>query len=346
MPTPGKHEQEFPKLSPARLSLFIGAILAGVAVAILIAPLLFRIVPSDLTRIQVLLDALRSDEYAPEFIVLGSSVARDGLDARIISEELPGQPPGFNFGSPGQGMTEALMLAQEMPESVNTVVQVLGSMALKGVTMIDENKYNAYYMYGLRLNENVAHRLRTIYGEKAAILDDGYLDHAFRSRWAVRQLLDTTMRRLLREDLNLDRSTYDLYFPSSMGAPVSEQQLVIQLRNAYGRRETPFTASKQHMAQLAELAKRTKQAGRRFVLVLAPINPRALPLLTEDFTDTANQFFSEFAATHDFLLIDAQSALSADLFVDALHPSVEGADRFSRLIGETLARELEREGPE
>ena len=100
-------QPELPPLGAAKLGLFIAAILLGVASAFLLAAPVFRSTPTDLTRVQVLLNALNDEQAEPGFIIFGNSVARDGLDTRVISAALPGEPIGYNFGSPGQSMAES-----------------------------------------------------------------------------------------------------------------------------------------------------------------------------------------------------------------------------------------------
>jgi hypothetical protein len=337
--------KEYPELGTGKLSLYIGAILFGVTLALLLTQLLFNIIPSDLTRIKVLLDTLESPEHQPGYIVFGNSAAKDGLDTRIISQHLPKHVTGYNFGTPGQSLAETSLYLQEIPDSVDTVIQFIMPGALRAEDMIADPKYNAYYMYGFRISDETRNKLKNSYGDLADALDANALEQMFKSRWATRQFIDNFMRDLLRSDLDLDQSTYDLFFPSSMDDPLPESKLLIHLQKIYGAGKSPFYATHTQEKQLITLAQQVKESGRRFVLIIAPVNPRAHPYLRNDFIDKANKFYAKFANEQDIQLINAIDELPADLFVDAMHPSEPGAQQLSKYVGMQIAIGLKTEGP-
>lgn len=330
-------QEELPSLGIDKLSLFLGALLLGIIIAIVFAPTIFRVIPSDLTRIQVLLDALSATDTEPEFIVFGNSVAQDGLDTRVVSQYLPNTPVGYNFGSPGQSLAESYLYYQDLPALTIRVIQFLSPGVLAAPDMLHDQKYTAFYMYGYRPSENTINKLQTIHGDSASMLDKSYLDLVFDSRWAIRQLVDTNIRNLLRGDLDLDQATYDIYFPSTMSEPISEDKLVRHLSKTYGPGHKQFHYSERQVNQLTAMVNAAKSANRNFTLVLAPINPRAHAYLNEDYLTQARSFFKTFARNQNIQLVNAMDLLSANLFADGLHPTIEGAEVLSQFVGQAIA---------
>ena len=63
---------------------------------------MFRNTPTDISRIGVLLEALRDAPEQPEVLVFGNSIVMSGIDAAQLGAELPDHPRAWNFASTGQ----------------------------------------------------------------------------------------------------------------------------------------------------------------------------------------------------------------------------------------------------
>ncbi len=64
-----------------RLLMLVTSLLAGVATALAVMPIVFRNTPTDISRIGVLLDALRDSDESPEVMVFGNSIVMSEIDA-------------------------------------------------------------------------------------------------------------------------------------------------------------------------------------------------------------------------------------------------------------------------
>ena len=96
--------------------------------------------------------------------------------------------------------------------------------------MVPKNVYNAMVMYGYEAPKAQVAALTHAYGKKAeALFSVGDALQRFRSRWAVRQLVDTGVRAMVRPDLSLRRAREDLYYPASYTKQVSARALAAQL---------------------------------------------------------------------------------------------------------------------
>ena len=330
----------YPELPASKILMLVGSILLGIVVAILLAPTVFKAVPTDLARTNVLLTTLSSGEHQPKYVVFGNSVVMQGIDTRILSKYMQGEPVGYNLSSTGQNLLESALYYQELPDSVDTIVQVVYPKLLMAAEMINLQKYNAMYMFGYRPDEETRQMMYEVYVSKPEnLLGRSTVDQYFISRWAARQTIDTAVRNRVRSDMTLDAARNDLFFPSSRGDAMTPAKLELDLIRASATiREKPFTIYQSPERQIQAMADFAKRTGRRFVLISSPLHPEAQKYEDPAFRADANAWFKEFARRNDILYIDTINYLPADLFIDGLHPSEQGAEILSRHIGEQLAQ--------
>ena len=101
-------------LRASGLLILPGCLLAGIGLALFVMPMMFRHIPSDISRIGVLLDAMNSEGANPKVVVFGNSTVMSGIDAQQLSAELPGNPLAWSLSSTGQALTESFMLSQDL----------------------------------------------------------------------------------------------------------------------------------------------------------------------------------------------------------------------------------------
>ncbi len=327
-------------LKPAQLGVLVGSLLLGLLAAQLLAPSVFRASPTDLNRNGYLLDILQSPEHQPEKVVLGNSITMQGVDTRVISDNLPGKPTIYNLATTGQGLTEANLFFSVLPDSVDTVIHVFYVNQLENIDLINEQKLNAMHMFGFRIDEALEEELKSIYTLKKSVdlLEQSGASHAFQSRWALRQALDTVARNTLRKDMALDSITTNLYFPSPMQSRLPPAKMKKNLADTFRGKDkpnfTPFWSPKQH---LDSFMKQVQASGRRYVMVIAPLNPAGESYVAPDRYEVAEEVLTEITERNGVLLINAMNLLEESDFADALHPTPAGAEILSRYIAEQLA---------
>ena len=313
-------------------------LLIGIAVAALLAPAIFQMVHTDLSRIGVLLKAAHDAESVPRVVVLGNSVIMDGVDARLVSKGLPEAPLAHNYASTGQSLIESYLYYQELLPGVKWLVQTLTPAELARAPRFQEQRYNAYYMYGYRPNAGTVDRLESIFGSSMVeILSTSDLAQRFRSRWAVRQLVDNGMRRLLRSDLALEASTFDLFHPSIRAQPLPQVGLERALRrwfDAWPARS--FQANPQSFELMSSMLHWRSSGGRELVFLLPPIHPWIRAQRGEAFYRAFRSSVKSFAERHAVPVIDTIDLLSAHDFGDHQHPTQAGAVLLSEFLGDRL----------
>ncbi|MBT8421853.1 MAG: hypothetical protein HKN56_01130 [Gammaproteobacteria bacterium] len=319
---------------------FALAVMAGAALAWAISPALFRALPADTSRIPILLDTMRDLTRTPKIILFGSSVGMAGIDTARITKQLPGQPLAYNLSSSGQALVEAYLYYQEVPDSVDIVIQMVSAKSLEREGAINEQKYNAVYMYGYRPNEQTQQVLRTVFPtDMGELLAKSDLQQRFDSRWVVRQMADRFARSIFRKDLTLDRSTNDLFFPSSYSRRLPEEQYRIALQNEF--REITnggYWPQESKLDLLQQIAADMNANGKELVLLAEPINPELAANHGERYLRGYGEMLREFAARNDVILLDGRRQVAEQDFVDAVHPTPEGAAKFSEWLADELLR--------
>jgi len=140
--------------------------LAGVVIAWLIAPFVFTHLPNDRQQIGTVVRVMRTH---PRLAVVGNSVAMYGVQL------------GTNLATPGQSIAESVMIANELPGA--RIILVLTPWQLATSSTLNEQGWNAWWMYGLRPSAET----RALVGMPA--MSDAV--ERFRSRWVVRAAFES-----------------------------------------------------------------------------------------------------------------------------------------------------------
>lgn len=332
MPPETEPSQE---LSSRRLLGLLAALLAGIGLALAAMPLMFRATPTDVSRIGTILEALRAPGFEPRICVFGNSVIMSGIDGRRLSQALPGHPLAVNLASTGQSTVESYLLQQELPDSVRVVVQHLAVSGAGEENPLEEQKYNTFYMYGFRPSEDVRRTLDEIYGDSvSSILAASGLSQRFQARWALRQLVDTRVRLLLRRDLTLSTAETDLYHPQRYATPVGPGKLARSVQETLTRLEGGLGVSARRRQLIAAAAASARERGRELFVLLPPVHPRIRSALGPALPAAIGRLVAELQPVR---VIDATESLTEAHFIDALHPTNSGAEIATDLLARQLA---------
>jgi hypothetical protein len=325
-----------PAHSQALVLLF--AVTVGVATGPLSVPLLRRI-PNDLQRTRAILGGLKS--HNPAVVVFGDSVIMNGIDAGAISSQLPGSPEVLNLSSTGQTLAESYLYYQELPQSVRAVVQAVRVPYLfsrDSDSELRSNVADTFLLYGYRPSVHTLEFLARQYGRKySQQLEASSAALAFRSRWLIRQWLDTTMRRVMRKDLNLAHAMEDLSYPAPYRGKLSDETIALRLR-AYEKSHVLVgdTLVEDKLRNVLETKRDCEQRGFQFVLLITPVHPAlAQPAATRNLENS----LKSGVLGRPREVLNASDLLTRDQFYDEEHPTSVGA----RILTATVAKALGQE---
>ena len=319
------------------VSLILVAVLGSIT-GVIAMPKVFRAIPSDRSRVRVILDALHSTSE-PKIVVFGDSVTMGGIDGHLVSAKLTGHPLVWNLSSGAQSPAESYLYYSELPESVRTIVQIVSPQTLEIESSFSADVFNAFYMNGYRPSAPIVEGLRAAYGREIdGIMSVSPLAQGLAARWSIRQALDTEARRRLRPDLTLDRATNDLYFPAAYTTRLPSDKLAANLAPYYRPRgEAGLRISPQIQRLLLEMAGFAAESGRQFLLVFPPLNPVLQRYLGDSFMSALSTFADDHPLMRGVEVLDASRLLPDEAsFVDSLHFLPEAANIFSESVAAKL----------
>jgi len=321
------------------LIIVVTSVLLGLLGSYLLAPEAFRALPTDLVRTRILLGKLNEGQLNPEIAVFGSSVAMNGVDARQVRREMTGEPLTLNLSSSGQTIAESMLYYQFLPESVKTVVHVVIPETLVTDECMRQDKYNAFYMYGYRPTNATRRVVGSACGERMRkLFGASRLEQTFNSRWAVHQAVDAFLWKSLRKGVDVRQVTSDLYFPAFQPV-LSPQERAFSLRNYLVPQpgNPRFRLPQQETDALRGAVELNRKAGRRTVLVFAPVHPQMQRYYGSQFLEDVHQLMVDNQIDADLTVIDHSTDASEGDFVDRLHLAQSGAEKFSHALANDLA---------
>jgi len=266
-------------LFPRRALLLLACILAGAAGALLLMPRAVRALHDDTSRFCAILETSRSSP-PPRLAIYGNSVAMFGIDARLLG--------AWNFASPAQTFAEALLLQQELPKGVRTVVQIVTPSQLTERIAVNSDHYNGMLMCGYRPRAESLAAIERVFGARLDV-------HPLAARVYARRHIRAALEGL---------------FARHRGGWLPARQFETVANDSY-----PVNPAQVRM--LLE-----SSAGRRYVVVLAPIHPRLHP--------------AAFACRPGLDCVDLRTLLTAGEFQDPTHPTPAGVVRLTRAIRDAL----------
>jgi len=323
------------------LSLVLSVLLGG-ALGTLFLAFTFSRVDSDLQRSRMILESLRTtSSERPEIVILGNSVAMNGIDGRRLSAALSGHPVVWNLSSVGQTPAEMLFILDELPESVRSViVSVLPSTVIQSPMEVPRNKMVAYFMYGFRPTEETRQVLvENLIGRESEIVNMPQWRRAVESRWMTRAWIDTFVRGLLREDLQLDRANTDLYFPRSYSGSLPRATRQRMLRLHVARDVGQGNLSPNVGAVLERILENQSRLGRDALLLVLPEHPHQRSITEPGFYDFLDRDLKSLAQREAADYLDLRSLLPETNFYDHIHTDELGAEILTDALSDFLRRQ-------
>lgn len=320
-------------------SLLVLAVLCGIGVGYVAMPVAFRLIPTDSRRISVLLEALQDNAGKPSIIVLGNSTVMSGVDCRQLSQELREHPLALNMSSPGQPLVESYLYYQELPPNIKAVVQMIDLRFLIADETLDRQRFSAFYMYGYRPTARTVQTLTSLLPVPTeSILNASDASQRFQARWIFRQLLETTVRRIVRPDLKILESMTDLYFPRTFTRPETAVKIdrLLEQRIKELPEQGDAEIARRNRLFLTEMLRQAQADGRTMILLLPPVHPK-IQQSRERLVTQFQDFIRTFAQEQQVVVVDTTNLLAADAFVDHVHLLSRGARLVTGTLSEFLA---------
>lgn len=312
-----------------RSSVLVTALTLGAAAGLFLLLPAFRAVPNDLSRIATVLDAVRHAP-PPAIVVFGDSRTESAVDAAQLTRELPGRPLAYNLAWHAQSLEHAFVLHDELPDSVNTVIVVVGLQDLAQATAVDSRIYRAMRAYGSTPSVKTLAVLERAFGRDVSQpWRMSAIAVRWDARWGVQRVFDTGLRYLARRDLMFERERRDLFFPTAYTTRLDATRF--DRRFETGVTKVPGTAVSSGKALLLhELGSMSRRRAIRIVLVLPAVRPRGM---LPDY-DRRVRDLVELGKAEGVEIVDLTRLLPDEDFVDDVHTTTAGARKFTAAIAE------------
>jgi hypothetical protein len=326
-------------LGPDSRQLFIVAacVCAGVLIAILATPKILLHMPTELSRTTEIVRALHNAPPALAVVVTGDSVTMNGVNAKLLGDELRPKCEAWNVGSPGQQLAEALFIADMLPRNVQTLVVGLLPEGLTVPTVtLPEDRYLFYRISGYQPSAealDIARHLPapTLYD----LMAEPQWEATLSGRGLIRISADLSIRSRLRRDLDLERARTDLYFPAPYRQRISESALTHAVKLLYKPRAS-FEPSSQRLQFLLRLRGMLARRNQNLVIVILPEHPRSIAMTSGMYYAQFAQYANMLRSSYHFEVIDFHDRLAEPDFIDQIHPGGIGSERLTRMISASL----------
>lgn len=317
--------------------MVLSAVALGGLLAHRLLPTLVAGLPSEMDRTGVILQALRDPPGKPRALVFGNSVVMNGVNARALRERLAEHPHTLNLASSGQGILEACLFYEEIPESVEVVVQGVFAHKLDELPCVRGNKYSALSTLGYEPAPSIRELLSRVGDpETRARAEWSKPRHTFASRWIVRDVLTQLAERGRLP--KRPRHVRNLFYPHPAHGKKAPEPA--QVRRYYRGRGLGPNSQFLPKATMTDLLCHMKESchrrHRQFVLVVLPVHPEFGKLVGPRYLDQLDRYVLALRQEHGLLVINCVNVLEHQYFCDPIHPNNEGAAVFTDLVAAKL----------
>jgi hypothetical protein len=310
---------------------------AGVVLAIGGTPNLLLHLPTELSRTTEMVRALRKAPGNLALVVTGDSVMMNGVNTKLLGEEMRPPCEAWNLATVGQGIAETLFVADMLPRSVRTLgVGLLPDGLSEPTVTLPEDRYLFYRLSGYQPTAEalaVARQLpsQTLYN----LMSEPQWRATLSGRGMIRISADLTIRSRLRPDLDIERARTDLYFPAPYRKRISEAALAHAVGVVY-QPQASFNASAQRLQFLLLVREMLARRGQRLIIVIMPQHPRAIAMNSAAYYAQFSQYEDRLRNQFHFDLNDFHGQLGESDFVDQIHPGGTGSERLTKMMAASL----------
>ncbi len=297
----------------------------------------YTLFPSDQSRHHLMIETLTDKNMAPEIVVFGSSLAMFAIDAKILTDKLPGNPFAISMSSVGQNPMEAFYFFPLLPKSVKTVIHCVEPYRFIKPVELENSKALNLVMSGYDLPDDINKII------------DKVNPHFYEPKWETiiysKSFLRNSLYVYLRcsldsEEQRRDMSKInDIFFPNPyMNKKALDYSKTMSRQNGYD--SEMITELKPHVPdeRLKKLFVNVNdylaEKGIKYIIVLHPVNPDRKVVSDKYYHDVIDMLKNEFS---NFLILDFSKLWDhSEYFYDSVHLNKEGAEIFSQKITDSL----------
>ena len=299
----------------------IGGVLIGLIFSFMMIKSSSSFFPNDFSRTNTILHALK--EQKPTVVLFGNSVLMNGVDANKFRENT------LNLGSSGQGLTESILYYQQIPESVDRVVQFIDAVALLDSSRLGLREGMAlnFISEGYFIND-----FTEKYIDNASLYVFNSTTMADLSRFKRRQFqggLNSFFREVFQKDILFNEKWTNVKNPFIYTKQLEEEKVkeLIDIQQPENRIDE-WKPNVNLLHSLKELTMYFKERGVSYSIVISPIHPN-MKHYSEEFHHDLSRVVKE---NPGIAFYNFSQLLNSDEFVDHAHPNADGREKITRKL--------------
>jgi hypothetical protein len=291
------------------------------SIFILIQPLLTQNLPSDYSRHKLIIDALKNPDIQPDIIFLGDSRSMFGINAKVISAQLPGNPLIYNLSSVGQWLFEGCYFISSVSAKTKHVYHCMAYSTFNTKNIgIGNDKAISMILNGYKLDDAT----RSILLNTNPVFDQNSFVVAFEARTSLKSSLHSYLRFFLDEERFAD-NFHDLYFPHTFTSTRNK----VYRHSPYKYNIDSLQVTNTSTSIVNRVFNYLKTKNIQYHIVLMPLNPDLIILDDSLSNSYINRLKIKIPGIE---IINLSKALNANDFYDAIHPNKNGANKLSLLL--------------
>lgn len=304
---------------------YILGILGGVIAGVILMPYLFMALKHDLKRQYYLKKAITEQEYPlPEIALLGNSIMMT-IDGHYLSQRISGNPVVWNFASTAQSPLESLLMFESLPPTVHRVILGISPDVLNRKIYIDYNKFIAYRLFDYKVTPAITKIVDELHDEKLSeVLSTPAYQLSFDSRWLVSASINTTVRDIIREDVDLEKGMQDLFHPFVYLTSIDQQKILREIQVKHKPRES-FHIEESTQLFFKKFNQLAKSKDIELSIIILPEHPLLSNITQENFYNNLIGEVENLKNTTAIPTYNCYNLLKSEHFVDASHPNATGA---------------------
>ncbi|MBI2824162.1 MAG: hypothetical protein HYX69_05700 [Planctomycetia bacterium] len=285
----------------------------------------------------------------PVVALLGNSITREGIDARIVEAHAPSGWHAQNLATSGCGLSEMRVLVPKLMAAHPAAVAIgLRPEDLGRVDDFDIDKAYAYALGGFVAAwpaDWTRADLPGVTEATYAALRSTPFEQNMHFRTALLNVINQQVRLRLRKGDLREIAPDNWTDPYELTFNVRDERLDRHARTTREQMDARLAGGAGTGATLiATLAAEIRRAGAMPILVALPLHPLLRDGM-EPHVAAMQALMARVAREQSGLTIDAIDVLSANDFADVLHPNREGREIYSRFLGERLPPPAATEKP-
>lgn len=311
---------------------YILPILLGVAITLMSLPYLYKLLPNDYSRTELIISTLKNRNNNADIVLFGSSIIMSGINSKELTNKLNKPHNILNLSSSAQTIKESSLYYQYFDSTYNAILQFIEHDKLLEDPVLLNSVSRNFRLLGYVPQFSTQTFLSS---DEFKYINSNIISLSVDSRDFLINTINQQSRRIFRRDLDMTKINNDLFYPNTYTQVLSSDKYS-RLIKQYNPSEPvlSFSPSNKYIEFLKIIAEYFESINVSFYVIINPINPDLFNY-TEDYKNNMCDFLSSIQSPN-LTIIDFSNILNSNMFIDHWHPNAIGKDKFEIELARVL----------